>query len=1029
MDIKSSLIPLSRLLTAQISVPQRAPAPGAVASGAPGLTQGGTAESDFLDGSADDDIQNGLAGTDFINGNDGNDTINGGDDSDFLSGGNGADQINGGNGDDVLQGEDGVDAFDGGAGRDEITFAASTAAIAINLATGQIFGDGFGHAETVTNIEVVTGSLFSDLVSLADTGNAAFGGAGDDTINGGASHDVIYGEDGNDLISGGDGNDTVRGQSGDDAVNGGLGDDALDGGQGVDTINGGSGQDLLDFDSDASGIIINLKTGVIANDGFGNAETVSGIESVNAGLTGDDQITLSDISGIANGYGGNDLLVGGNGSDTLFGGDGVDTINGGAGSDWVGFYDDIIGVQVNLKLGTVANDGSGNAETISDVENVLGTALDDQITLSDVAGMALGNGGNDILLGGNGADTLAGGEGDDLLLGGAGNDRLDAGLGSKDSASYQLAVVGVVAELWRGTASNDGQGGSDVLVGVEGLIGSNFNDLLAGNESGNLLDGQSGNDSIYAGGGADTLQGGFGNDLLAGGEGSDTIDGGAGIDSADFTGALTGITAEIWRGEAYNTNRQAVDVLIDIENLIGSGLGDVLGGSEAANVLSGMAGDDGLYGGGGNDSLNGGVGNDILEGGGGADFLIGGAGNDTLDGGTGIDAADFSLATAAVVVEIWRGTASNDGQGGADVLRSIENLVGSNFNDLLSGNESDNRIDGMNGNDSIFAGGGIDTVNGGAGNDFIAGNGGDDVLDGGTGFDTVDYSSSTGAVAVELWRNIARAEGTGSTGGIDTLQNFEAVSGSAFNDLLVGNELANLLQGAGGDDQLYGGGGADTLQGGANNDLLAGGQGNDVIDGGAGTDTADYSAATAAVTAEIWRGTAANDGQGGNDTLLGIENLVTGNFNDLLGGNEVANLLSGLAGNDSIFAGGGNDTLIGGIGNDLLFGNAGQDSFRFDGAPFLGHIDTLGDFVVADDTIELVGAQFVPLTTPGVLAAGFLRIGAGATTAADADDYLIYNSTNGFLYFDADGNGAATAVQIAVLPVGLALTNADFVVV
>ena len=164
-----------------------------------------------------------------------------------------------------------------------------------------------------------------------------------------------------------------------------------------------------------------------------------------------------------------------------------------------------------------------------------------------------------------------------------------------------------------------------------------------------------------------------------------------------------------------------------------------------------------------------------------------------------------------------------------------------------------------------------------------------------------------------------------------------------------------------------------------------------------------------------------------NLTLSGTAALNgTGNGSaNTLVGNTANNLLLGNAGNDTLSGGAGNDKLDGGTGNDVLTGGAGLDIFRFTTAP-TANTDTLTDFSVADDTIQLENAVFKKFTTPGVLkAANFVK----ATAAHDLNDYLVYNPATGALSYDADGNGAGAAQQIALLGVNLALTNADFVII
>lgn len=129
---------------------------------------------------------------------------------------------------------------------------------------------------------------------------------------------------------------------------------------------------------------------------------------------------------------------------------------------------------------------------------------------------------------------------------------------------------------------------------------------------------------------------------------------------------------------------------------------------------------------------------------------------------------------------------------------------------------------------------------------------------------------------------------------------------------------------------------------------------------------------------------------------------------------------------------GGNDTLIGGLGNDTLTGGTGADYFVFNTTPNgILNKDTITDFNVVDDTIRLENSIFTKLVTTGTLNSSMFRSGAGITTAGDSNDYIIYNTTSGVLYYDADANGAAAAVQIALIGTSThaALTNADFVVI
>ncbi|ABW30032.1 beta strand repeat-containing protein [Acaryochloris marina] len=245
-----------------------------------------------------------------------------------------------------------------------------------------------------------------------------------------------------------------------------------------------------------------------------------------------------------------------------------------------------------------------------------------------------------------------------------------------------------------------------------------------------------------------------------------------------------------------------------------------------------------------------------------------------------------------------------------DTLASIENVVGSNDNDVILAAAGNNRLEGNDGNDELAGGAGNDTLLGGAGNDTLRGGGGNDITDGGLGIDTADFSDIGAAVTARLdehGRGIAIYQGPNGRV-VDRLISIENLIGSANADSLSGNELAN---------ELAGGAGNDTLLGGAGDDILRGGGGNDVTDGGLGIDTADFSDIGAAVTASIdehGRGTATYQGPNGlvTDQLISIENLTGSENNDVLLGNAEVNVLVG---------NGGDDTLTGGLGADtFVFG-------------------------------------------------------------------------------------------------------------
>jgi uncharacterized delta-60 repeat protein len=159
-----------------------------------------------------------------------------------------------------------------------------------------------------------------------------------------------------------------------------------------------------------------------------------------------------------------------------------------------------------------------------------------------------------------------------------------------------------------------------------------------------------------------------------------------------------------------------------------------------------------------------------------------------------------------------------------------------------------------------------------------------------------------------------------------------------------------------------------------------------------------------------------------NDTSIGSL-LIGDTGDDTLNGNAGNDTLNGGAGVDKLVGGNGNDVLIGGTDNDALTGGAGKDIFKLLDKT---SVDNITDFKAVDDTAQLENNVFTKLGNNGTLKTEMFKTG---TTATDSNDYLIYNPNDGKLYYDADGSGTGSAVQIAVLGINLALTNADFVVI
>ena len=467
--------------------------------------------------------------------NDSNDTINGQGGNDFLQGLSGDDFLRGGFGVDVLDGGAGNDTLDGGASFDFADYRTASAGVTVNLDTGTATG-GAGN-DVLINIEFVYGSSFNDTLYGGLGNDQLFGILGNDELYGGLGNDFLYGGDGNgelygglgddslysgdgnDELYGGDGNDELFGNSGNDELNGSDGNDTLYGGGGNDTLNGGTGFDFAYYTNAATGVTVNLATG-----------TATG---------GDGNDVLFNIEGVVGSIF-NDTLIGDAGNNTLDGNAGNETLDGGAGFDATSYTYATTGVSINLGTGT-ASGGDGN-DILLNIEGVIGSSF------------------NDSLIGGTGGNTLNGR---------AGNDTLDGGVGF-DFADYTTAATGVSVNLGTGTAT--GGEGNDVLLNIEGVYGSSFNDSLIG---------------------------AAGNDTLNGRAGDDTLNGGTGFDFAYYTFAATGVSVNLGTGTASAGDGN--DVLLNIEGVIGSRFNDTLVGDAGGNILNGDTGNDTLTGGAGAD--------------------------------------------------------------------------------------------------------------------------------------------------------------------------------------------------------------------------------------------------------------------------------------------------------------------------------------------------------------------------------------------------------------------------------------------
>lgn len=399
--------------------------------------------------------------------------------------------------------------------------------------------------------------------------------------------------------------------------------------------------------------ILAISAGVVVAPAAFGAPRCLGAAATIVGTDGDDDIEGTrrrDVivtrrgSDIVNGRGGGDVICTGGDDDFVRGGAGNDLILTGGSSD-------------------TAHGGEGRDH------------------------ISTGAGALDALFGGAGDDTLSGGPGSfDGLTGGEGDDLLDGGAGL-DIAYFFDAPNGVEAELLSGLVTGHG---TDQLTDVEGLVGSNHDDVLLGDDGSNLLSGQGGDDRIEARGSGPV--GTPDADVLDGGDGDDVLDGGEGGDFVRYEDSPSGVTVDLAAGIATGWG---TDDLIAIEAAIGS------------------------------------VFDDTLLGDGGDNAFVPGPGDDAVDGRAGIDEVVYVDALEPIALDLAAGTSTG---WGTDALVAIENARGTAGADTLAGDDGPNVLVG---------GSGADALEGAGGDDTLLGAGGTDTADGGAGDDACDAETET----------------------------------------------------------------------------------------------------------------------------------------------------------------------------------------------------------------------------------------------------------------------------------------------
>lgn len=702
--------------------------------------------------------------------------------------------------------------------------------------------------------------------------NKLYGRDGNDTITGGNNWDQISGGSGNDLIYGSSqwtvqndrvvfdsdsmqvSGDMLLGGLGNDTIYGDNGFDMLDGGVGKDTLYGGRGDDTYSI-ADKDAIVIEY-----ANEG--EDMVVSGLATYTLGSHLENLRIASGVNGSGTGNSLNNRMAGNFYDNTLDGDDGDDALAG-DGPMW-------------------------------DV----GSVFDPNI-----------QGGNDLLVGGNGQDSLAGQFGDDILIGG----RLtydSKGLALKDSSGNYVVTADANSSV------------------VDYMFGGAGDDIYYVSSE---LD-MAWDVNLYA---DDQSPNGVAVDSLTDAGGTDWIYSSVEVQLSDS-----------WRF-SFIENVKLLDYATNDTNsnnlgVLGSNGVNQLVGSIFDNYMHGFAGNDTILGGGGNDVVTGGLGDDYIDGGANAagkemNLVMYGditMANPKADGRywgtwTDIDAFNLEKPTFAPRENVGQlgiqlnldkteilGVAAGRAVGiaGTDTLLNIQGAIGSDFNDILIGDGSENWLGGGRGNDTLIGGAGSDVLILGLNSAYgLTINMTDAGL---TNLSAANTESTAKVLDLSMLSKESNAyfdaaqrpdSFVGNGLGVLTYWGFEGVAASELKDTVIGSDGNDTVFGLGGNDSIDGGAGNDMIYGNTSvtSGILAGDRLNssddaDVIHGGAGND-------------QIWAGVGVGRlfGDSGNDTLNG------GIANDYLNGGVGDDVLNGGAGDDTLVGGGGKDVLAGGVGNDL----------------------------------------------------------------------------------------------------------------